>query len=96
MIASLRLGRPLEAARVRHRQRLLVPSAIVTSSPRPTGSPLSSGATIAVTLSPALIMFDRQPTRCIMLMLVSSMLKCFVVPSGCGTSTSRNACGFVH
>ena len=42
------------------------------------------------TLSPALIMFDRQPTRCIMLMLVNSMLKCLIVPSLCVTSISMN------
>ena len=55
-------------------RNIVLPSARTTSSPSPTGSPLRSGATTTCTLSPALIMFERQPTRCIMLMLVSSTL----------------------
>src|SRR6185436_18912089 len=43
------------------------PSGSVISSSKPPGSPFVRGATTAFTLSPALIIFDRQPARCIML-----------------------------
>ena len=73
-----------------------LPSGSVTSSRRPAGSPFSSGEIVATTMSPPLIMFERQPSRVIMLMLVISQVKCFVVPSFCFTSSSRYACGLVH
>jgi len=43
--------------------------------------PFNNGAATTFTWSPALIMFERHPSRCIMLMLVVSMLKCLVEPS---------------
>ena len=50
------------------------PSGSVMSRSNPPGWPLKSGATMAFTWSPALIMFDFQPTRDNMLMLVSSIV----------------------
>ena len=54
------------------------PSGRVTRTSRLPGSPLRSGPTTAVILSPFLIVLNFQPPRCRMLVLPSSIVQCFV------------------
>ena len=81
---SLLRVRSLEAADRRHRQGHRLTVGQDDFEPQAHRLAAQERSHNDLTLSPALIMFDRQPTRCIMLMLVNSTLKCFTCRRSAG------------
>jgi hypothetical protein len=75
----------------------LRPSGSVICFSSAAGSPLRSGDTITVTVSPALSMLNFQPARLRMLVLAPSISQWRVWPvAGSGASISKYTCGFAH